>query len=98
MGDDPGADVTTVEEMEERIREAREGGRQPLPWMVARLAELKAQRAPIDSKQAEASKLVDLSDSRLQQVALAARRRTGRGLSSTFVSGQGVGGSLLGGG
>jgi len=41
---------------------------------------------------------VDLSDSRLQQVALAARRRTGRGLSSTFVSGQGVGGSLLGGG
>lgn len=44
---------------------------------------------------------VDLSDARLQQVALAARRRTGQGLSSTFVTGQGVGGqrppSLLGG-
>lgn len=40
---------------------------------------------------------VDLSDQQARQVAMAARRRQGRGLSSTFVSGRG-GGSLLGGG
>ena len=40
---------------------------------------------------------VDLSDQQARQVAMAARRRTGRGLSSTFVSGRG-GGTLLGGG
>ncbi len=40
---------------------------------------------------------VDLSDQQARQVAMAARRRQGRGLSSTFVSGRG-GGTLLGGG
>lgn len=40
---------------------------------------------------------VDLSDQQARQVANAARRRQGRGLSSTFVSGRG-GGTLLGGG
>lgn len=38
-------------------------------------------------------KAPDMTDPRLMQAAMLERKRTGRGLSSTFVTGQGVGGA-----
>lgn len=94
-------DVSSLEEIDARIAETRARGREPHPDMLRRRAELAAQREPLDASQADAARGVGLADERLQRVALAARRRTGQGLSSTFVTGQGVGGqrppSLLGG-
>ena len=96
-----GDGISSLEEMDARIEETRARGREPHPDMLRRRAELAAQRDPLDAKQADVSRGVGLADERLQRVALAARRRAGQGLSSTFVTGQGVGGqrppSLLGG-